>query len=350
MSLDKTSDQGDAISNLATLFNQGLDLFNNLGRHDEPTNSLDVQCKVKKCIKIFETATKQCSHADVFSKNEGIEEVATADLQYFLLPAILGSLHLKLTSGDRRNIVEVTEIYFEDFMKRCVEYGLCKYEFKKKPMKSNEDIKTPLNEVEELTVLAKRRAVKISRYREQQKLKEKLCKLKENMENDHVDDEIKRKYFLTMIQMYIFEAIDELNSLEFEKMLLSHMEKLKKNDPVKPKKRPTRPLHPVIISHDKFQDHVWNKDSSSLQTMTVAEFYEKRLKDGIFPAPGRLKNNFMRLQEGSSIAAPGNPEDLIEIVEERINLDDYHLLEAMRQRPDLKDNDLRGFKDRINRS
>lgn len=83
-------------------------------------------------MKLFEKVTCLVSIADIFSKNEGIEEVATSDIQYFLLPALLGSLTLRLTSGERKDIVEVAEIYFKDFLKRCNEYGLSNYQFRDK--------------------------------------------------------------------------------------------------------------------------------------------------------------------------------------------------------------------------
>lgn len=304
------------------------------------------QIRVKRCIKIFEKATVLCSYAGIFSSNEDYEELATVDLQYFLLPALLGSLHLKLTSGDRNNIVEVCEVYFTDFMKRCVDYGLCNYDFKKQKPPIDEENKTPLSEMEELTVMARRRAEKIKRYNEQQEAKRLLNDLETNLKKDHVDDHLKREYFTKLIQFYCNEAINELDSLEYEKVLLKHMATLKKGEQPKPLKRPPVPLKPIIITKDAAQKAVFGAGYPALPSMTVQEFYDKRIKDGIFPDPCKLKINSMSLQDAALTDPTQQPEELTE----DIDTDDYHILEAIRQRDEYKDTHRRGWGNRMNRS
>ena len=74
---------------------------------------------------MFENATKLVSLIDMFSENEGFEEVPTENLKYFLLPALLGSLTTKICGvEDRIQIVDVAEVYFVDFLKRLKAYGL----------------------------------------------------------------------------------------------------------------------------------------------------------------------------------------------------------------------------------
>lgn len=106
------------------------------------------------------------------------------------------------------------------------------------------------------------------RFKEQKELKSKLADLKKNMENEHADEEIKRNYFLTMVKLFIYEAIDELNSIDMEKPILEHMANLKKDE--KPiLKRPPPPLKPVIITRDEVQKAVFGAGYPSLPTMTV---------------------------------------------------------------------------------
>ena len=64
------------------------------------------------------------SSLGLFSKNENVEEVATNDLKFFLLPVLLGDLNLKLNSEDRMSILNVAEVYFKDFLQRCKEYAV----------------------------------------------------------------------------------------------------------------------------------------------------------------------------------------------------------------------------------
>lgn len=220
-------------------------------------------------MKIFEKVTRLVSLADIFSKNEGIEEVATNDIQYFLLPALLGSLTLRLTSGERKDIVEVAEVYFKDFLKRCNEYGLSNYQFREKEEKPNDKEEKEKTDVQKIETAVNTRANKIQRFKEQKELKSKLAGLKKNMENEHCDEELKRNYFLTMVKLFIYEAIDELNSIDMEKPILEHMANMKKDEkPVL--KRPPPPLKPIIITRDEIQKAVFGAGYPSLPTMTVS--------------------------------------------------------------------------------
>lgn len=228
-------------------------------------------------MRFLEDATKLVSLAGLFSKNETADEIATNDLQYLLLPSLLGSLTLKLTSGERKEIVNVAEVYFKDFLKRCNEYELSDYDFKDG---KSEDKKEAKSEMEKLTSMVNTRANKIQRFREQKELKGKLVELKKNVDNEHVDEEIKRNYFLTMIKLAIYEAVDELNCIEMEKPILEHMATMKKEDKPKPKRVPSQPLKPIIITKDEVQKAVYGAGYPSLPTMTVQEFYDKRVQDG----------------------------------------------------------------------
>lgn len=173
------------IENLANVFKKGLDNYNGILNSDKPTNSSDMQVgmnndwhlqlfvsnpisfqmDIKITMKIFEQVTQMVSLADIFSKNEGIEEVATNDIQYFLLPALLGSLTLRLTTGERKDIVEVAEIYFKDFLKRCNEYGLSDYQFRDKEEKTIDKVREPeKTEFQRIEATVNTRANKIQRY------------------------------------------------------------------------------------------------------------------------------------------------------------------------------------------
>lgn len=68
---------------------------------------------VKTAISNFEKATNLVSLSGMFSKNELLEELPTETLQYLLLPALLGTLTLKLCSQPRKDIINLAEIYFK---------------------------------------------------------------------------------------------------------------------------------------------------------------------------------------------------------------------------------------------
>lgn len=70
---------------------------------------------------MLEHTTQLVSAAGMFSDNENIEELPTADIKYMLLPFMLGSLALKLTNnGNRLDVVKTAEVYFRDYLQRFV--------------------------------------------------------------------------------------------------------------------------------------------------------------------------------------------------------------------------------------
>lgn len=288
------------------------------------------------------------SLADLFSENETLDEIPTNNLQYLLLPALLGSLSLKLTSGDRKDIVSCADTYFKDFLRRCNQYSLSDYHFKDTESKDANGESKNKTEFDVIASQVNTRANKIQKFREQKELKAKLEDLKKNVENEHCDEEIKRNYFITMIKLFIHEAEDELSSIETEKEILEHMSKMSKDD--KPRKGPQpKPLKPIIITRDAAQKAVFGAGYPSLPSMTVEEFYQQRVKEGIFPDPSKQQSGFS-LQQTALAGMSGADEKEQEEKEEKIEKDDPELLERMRQMDDYKDEHRRGWGNRMNRS
>ncbi|GLV45768.1 Two A-associated protein of 42kDa [Carabus blaptoides fortunei] len=344
----------ESIENLSKIFQEGLDLFNNIDKTDEPTNSSEVQANVKRAMGLFEKATKLASLAGLFSVNESIDEVSTSDLQYMLMPALLGTLSLKITNGDRKEIVDVAEIYFKDFLQRCNDYGLSDYTFKDAQASSSNQVAN-MSELAQLSGMVHTRHNKIQRFKEQKELQSKLNDLKLNMANKNVDDEIKRQYILTMVKIFIFKSIEELDSIEMEKPMLAHMELMKNSDNAAKvvKKEPVRskPLRPVIITKDDVQKAVFGLGYPSLPTLTVKEFYDQRVRDGVFPDPTKAKSGPPRsLQEAALAGVELDDEPEVVDEERRIENDDAEMLQRMRDKDEYKDEHRRGWGNRMNRS
>lgn len=298
---------------------------------------------------MFEDATRLVSLAGLFSTNEEVEEIPTEHLRYLLLPALLGSLCLKLTSRSRKDVTEVAEAYYKDFLQRCNNYKLSDYKFKNTDADTSDNTKSNENksEFDQIKDAVHTRAGKIQRFREQKELQSKLENLKKNMKNENVDDEVKRNYFLTMIKLFIYEAVDELGSIETEKQILIHMANLNQDDKPKSKRPPPRPLKPVIITKDAVQKAVFGAGYPSLPVMSVEEFYDKRVREGIFPNPA---NKPVTLQDAASAGTDLKAESEEELQEKRMEEDDPQLLEEMRRRDDFKDDHRRGWGNRMNRS
>lgn len=344
------------IENLSKMFQDGLDMYNNIDKTIKPTNSSEVQVEVKRSMSIFEKCTRLVSMAGMFSPNESIDEIATRDLQYLVLPAMLGTLSLKITSGDRKEIVECAEIYFKDFLQRCNDYGMSDYVFKETEDEETSKVKNEnKTDFQLLKEMVHTRQSKIQRYQEQKDLQEKLEEYKTNMSNLNVDDDFKRKYTLTMIKIFIYKSIDEIRSIEMEKPMLEILEKMKSSEgeSSKPCRTPpkSKPLRPVIITKDDVQKAVFGLGYPSLPIMTVQEFYDKRVQDGIFPDPSKGKQAPASLQERALAGVEVDGEELENIENEgKIEEEDPEHLQRLRDKDEFKDDHRRGWGNRMNRS
>lgn len=181
----------------------------------------------------------------------------------------------------------------------------------------------------------------------QKELDEKIKYLKENLNED-----VKREFYLTLIKSYIFQAVDELNSIAMERPMLEMFKQRSTTfNRAQRSPGPRGHLKPVIITKDEIQKTVFGLGYPSIPTMTVQEFYDQRVADGVFPDPSKPKDpNQMSLQE-RALAGLSIDEDKEEREEEeKIENDDVENLERMRARDERKDEFRRGWGNRMNRS
>ena len=61
----------------------------------------------------------------------------------------------------------------------------------------------------------------------------------------------------------------------------------------------SRPLKPIVITRDKLQKEVFGMGYKNLPVMSIEEFYEQRVRDGWFPAPGKAPPPGKSLQDMS---------------------------------------------------
>ncbi|CAK1544380.1 unnamed protein product [Leptosia nina] len=326
---------------LKNLFDIAMKLFDKIETGNEATNSDVVQMTIKNAISTFEKATNLVSLSGMFSQNESLEELPTETLQYLLLPALLGTLTLKLCNQPRKEIINVAEIYFKDFLQRCKDYGVTDVELPQ--TSSDENNVRSQNEQAKIASMVLTREAKIKRYKEMKELKEKLSTLSKSMESPNVDDQTKREYFTVLLLNYVNQALDELSSIEQERPILEYM--AKNAGELKPNKRERAPqLKPVIITRDAIQKAVYGAGYPSLPTMTVEEFYDKRVREGTFPAASNIphttiQNTELNADEAEEVRKEEEEED-----------DDPEELARKRNMDEYKDDHRRGWGNRYNRS
>ncbi|KAI5630723.1 TAP42-like family domain-containing protein [Phthorimaea operculella] len=328
---------------LKELYDSAMKLYDIIENGKEATNSDPVQMSIKSAISKFEKCTNLVSISGMFAANESIEELPTETLQYLLLPALLGSLTLKLCGGPRMDTISLAEIYFKDFLQRCKDYGVTDVEVPP-PVCEQQQGEKARTEQAKIANMVLTREAKIKRYKEAKELKEKLGTLAKALANPNVDDSTKREYFLTLLNSYVNQALDELSSIEQEKPILEYMAK---HGDVKPKEnvRPPAPLKPVIITRDAVQKAVFGAGYPAIPSLTIEEFYDKRVREGLFPGScTSIPNTTIQSTE----VDPDEAEQIRK--EQQEETDDPEARERQQKMDEYKDDHRRGWGNRHNRS
>lgn len=238
-----------------------------------------------------------------------------------------------------------------DFLKRCADYDV--YD-----ENSNRTICTTSNtasndQAAALAQMVTQRNSKLEKYRIKKELEDEVKKLKIVLEREHIDDETKRDFFVKLLQLSVLDAQEELASIQQEKQMLD-FQKMRHESGGEPEKRPPRrpvqPLKPIIITKDLAQKAVYGLGYPSLPTMTVSEFYDQRVRDGIFPDPNARRDpNSLQARAQLGDTADLDEQQDIER-EQKLDVDDDYEVARLRARDEYKDEHRRGEGNRHNRS
>ncbi|XP_068450906.1 immunoglobulin-binding protein 1 [Clinocottus analis] len=294
---DNTNDVSAAEpSKLSELLERGWKIFEEVDGTNEPLASTSIQVLVKRGISMLEEASSMVALLDLFSRNEELEEIATADLKYLLLPALLGALTMKQTSRDKRlEIVRAARAYFMDFLNRCKEYNVSHFEL---PHVTNENAGpdeasenelstvTPKPCPSDLVSMAKQRQAKIERYRESKELEARLSDVRRAVDSGQADDEVSRDFYHLNVRRWVNVCLEEIESIDQEMEILTKMDGLKQGA-AKQSPQPARPpMKPFILTKDAVQARVFGAGYPSLPTVTVDEWYDQHRKRGAMPDQG----------------------------------------------------------------
>lgn len=200
-----------------------------------------------------------------------------------------------------------------------------------------------------LTQQVLQRNQKLEKYRQQKELQDQINDLRKVMKLEHIDDETKRDFYVKLLKLSIIDAQEEISSIDQEKPILEFQKSRQEMTPqerAKPAARSGPPLKPIIITKDLAQKAVFGLGYPSLPTMTVAEFYDERVRQGIFPDPQTSNST------SSSQRRDINESELDEDIERerRLEQDDEYELARLRAKDEYKDDHRRGCGNRFNRS
>lgn len=325
----------------------------------------------------FEQATVIVNQVSMFSPNEQIDEVSTESLPFMLLPYFLGKLTTKVHKPNSTEMLELGEIYFNDHLQRCQEYELCDAPKKRTDQDNKTDAVQQKNEQRELIEAAYNRNDKIAQYRKMKEIDEYMKKMQTAVKSKTADEEVRREFFLKYLQKSIIDSKQELESLRVMKQMVEmRLSRLSAGESVSsvnpgPLQQPKaavhdhdhhdhhhhhhaqakpKPLQPFIITRNATQKAVFGLGYPSLPVMSVDEFYQQRVDEGIFPDAQKMA----KINQEKAIAAardPNEKEDEEKAAEElQVEQDDPEYLARSRRMDEYKDVVRRGDGNRHNRS
>lgn len=225
---------------------------------------------------------------------------------------------------------------------------------------------------QQLVAAAIARNEKIKRYQHKKELDKYIQRMKAlvqgggDVENDRVasdvDDEVKREFYLKLLQSSLMDTTEELKLIQMEQEMLimrqrtqrasleeqssvSGTSSVKMNN-----KEQVRPFQPFIIARSEAQKNVFGLGYPSIPVMTVDDFYNQRVQDGIFPNAEKVAE----MNHAHALAALQDPAEQEEKekaeLEKQIEDDDPQYLERMRRMDEHRDMVRRGDGNRYNRS
>uniref|UniRef100_A0A803TWV9 Immunoglobulin binding protein 1 n=1 Tax=Anolis carolinensis TaxID=28377 RepID=A0A803TWV9_ANOCA len=202
----------------------------------------ELQRKVQAGIAALEQAQRGVEALELFSGNEELEEVASLDLRFLLVPALLGSLVLKQSpSKARLEQLGRARALFLRFLRQCKAYGLLGPR-QRLPREEGEGEAEEQEEGEgehgrpssssasdqaTLLDMATLRREKIDRYKAKKDLEAQLEVLRPAVEEGRAEEEQVRHFYLLQIQRWVAISLEEVEAIDREKALLDRRGGLK---------------------------------------------------------------------------------------------------------------------------
>lgn len=173
---------------------------------------IHAQDDVRRAIELLESATELVNEQQLFGASEQIDEVATSDVKFLLLPAFLGFLTLKLTAVDRTDLMKLSRVYFKDYLTRLTTYGADSVPMEVDEPDDEEEMKENI-----LMPSSTRRRNNRRRRTSPPSVEQSLSNMRDiirSSSDEDMDEEFVRRYYLTLLTYWTSLAKEELNNIE----------------------------------------------------------------------------------------------------------------------------------------
>ncbi|KAI5785540.1 TAP42-like protein [Peziza echinospora] len=177
-------------------------------------NCESYQSKVRAAITAHQECKKLVQDLALFSPNEIFEDISSSELRYLLIDFYLAELVIKIQGIDRKETLTQAQKCYKLFLTLCDSYDILS-----KPDRDAFESLSQATSASALTHIPKdpaaKRQSKISRFRQEKELKNKLEYLSKNP-NREFDEDVIRELYTTSINFSILQSLAALESIVLE--------------------------------------------------------------------------------------------------------------------------------------
>ncbi|XP_023564079.1 immunoglobulin-binding protein 1 [Octodon degus] len=330
---------------LPELFETSKQLLEEVEVANEPTGAKIIQDRVIKGLDLLEKAAKMLSQLSLFSRNEDLEEIASIDLKYLMVPALQGALTMKQVNPSKRlDHLQQAREHFINYLTQCHYYHVAEFQLPKQQLDKNNSAENNTASSSmayaNLLAMASQRKAKIERYRQKKEVEHRLSALKSAVENGQADDERVREYHLLHLRRWIGISLEEIESIDQEIKILREKDSFREASTSQSSPQDRPPMKSFILTRNKAQSKVFGAGYPSLATMTVSDWYEQHQKHGVLPDQG-IANSTPAVVDFQRVAQEQDNE-------EKEKEDDEKVLRRAREWDEWKDTHPRGYGNRQN--
>lgn len=302
---------------------------------------------------LFEKALEMIDKLDLFSDNETVDDIATGDLKYLLVPAYLAKIALAAECGSKRlETFTRAESMIKTFFRRVLKYGLGDDNLER-AIKSSDTISPNAPAVDTMELAMRDRSEKIEKYKKRKLLETRLDELDRRVNSgaEDLDDETVREYQLSLLKKWIEDMYESLErevkpALFFEKNR-SEMQDATGSKPAPIALSRDNPLKTITIVKDELQKRVFGLGYPSKPTVTVDEFISQKMSEGGLAFQKQQTNSLQQYAEQPDLLRQ-QEEMSDEEREKKEELEDVDELKRQRNWDEFKDENPRGSGNRYN--
>ncbi|XP_061035607.1 immunoglobulin-binding protein 1-like [Eubalaena glacialis] len=323
---------------LPELFKTSKQLLDEVEVATEPTDSQIIQAKVFKGLALLKKAAEMLLELDLFSRNEDLEEIASSDLKYLMVPAFQGAFAMKQVNPSKRlDHLQWAREHFLNYLTQCQYYHVAEFELPKTKTNSAENNTANSSlAYSSLVAMASQRQARRERYKQKKEVEHRLSALKSAVERGQADDERVREYYLLHLRRWICISLEEIESIDQEIKILRGRDSSKEASTSHSSRQDRRPMKPFVLTRNMVQAKVFGACYPSLASVTVNDWYEQHRKFGALPDQGIAKKT-------SEFRTAAQRQD-----QEQEEEDDEQALHRARDWDDWKDTHPRGCGNRQN--